>query len=107
MGVFPGEPAVSETGQGRVFIAGTEYPGLATARSFGDCTAKSVGVTAEPAIQVAQVLGTQCACFMGYKSTNTDAAAAAAAADGYKSTNTDAAAAAAGREATAADCCDR
>ena len=33
VGVFPGEPPVSETGQGRVFVAGTDYPGLATART--------------------------------------------------------------------------
>jgi len=53
VGVFPGEPSVDETGQGRVFVAGTDYPGLATARTFGDATAKTVGVSAEPSIQAA------------------------------------------------------
>jgi hypothetical protein len=33
VGVFPGEPPVTQTGQGRVFVAGTDYPGLATARA--------------------------------------------------------------------------
>ena len=33
VGVFPGEPSVAQTGLGRVFVAGTDYPGLATARA--------------------------------------------------------------------------
>jgi len=57
VGVFPGEPPVSETGQGRVFVAGTDYPGLATARTFGDATAKTAGVIAEPQINTATTLG--------------------------------------------------
>jgi len=48
---------VSTTGQGRVFVAGTDYPGLATARTFGDATAKTVGVIAEPSIKTAKTLG--------------------------------------------------
>jgi len=58
VGVFDGEPPVSSTGEGRVFVAGTQYPGLATARSFGDSGAKAVGVIAEPAVSVA-ALGRQ------------------------------------------------
>ena len=59
VGVFDGEPPVSETGEGRVFVAGTEYPGLATARSFGDMSGKAVGVIAEPAINIVRTLGRQ------------------------------------------------
>lgn len=33
VGVFPGEPPAAQTGQGRIFVAGTDYPGLATART--------------------------------------------------------------------------
>ena len=57
VGVFPGEPSVKDTGQGRVFVAGTDYPGLATARAFGDAIAKSVGVSAEPSCVGVSTLG--------------------------------------------------
>jgi hypothetical protein len=60
VGALEGEPAVGSAGaggKGRVFVRGEAYPGLATARAFGDRLAKSVGVTAKPELSAAQLNG--------------------------------------------------
>ena len=51
--VFPDEPPIAETGQGRVFARGDWSPGLAVARAFGDLSAKVVGVVVTPDIRTA------------------------------------------------------
>mmetsp|Transcript_20252 Transcript_20252/g.48933 ORF Transcript_20252/g.48933 Transcript_20252/m.48933 type:complete len:380 (+) Transcript_20252:31-1170(+) len=50
VGDFRGEPDMAISGQGRVFIKGKQFPGLATARAFGDGMGKTVGVSSEPDI---------------------------------------------------------
>jgi len=57
--VFPDEPSIEETGQGRVFKAGDWSPGLAVARAFGDFACKEVGVIASPDVCTATTAGTQ------------------------------------------------
>ena len=60
VGVLEGEPAVGSPGpggKGRVFVRGEAYPGLATARAFGDRLAKTVGVTARPELSAAVLNG--------------------------------------------------
>ena len=55
--VFPDEPPMEETGQGRVFARGEWAPGLAVARAFGDMGAKDVGVIVTPDMRTASTGG--------------------------------------------------